>query len=193
MGAIASQITSLAIVYSIVCSDTDKRKHQSSASLAFVRGIHRGPVNSQHKWQVARKMFPYYDVIMLVKAATGDQAPYELIGMKYSCLLVVNLFCWKFSHFKFYLNPCLPVVFIFWTSNCLLRWVVTFFHPITVNHWSVQRKESVKLPIKTSTSDPQVVSQSAGILLRKYRVRRCVPNENSIQLVYAHFLVNLRL
>ena len=42
MGEIASQITSLAIVYSIVYSDADQRKHQSSASLAFVRGIHRG-------------------------------------------------------------------------------------------------------------------------------------------------------
>ena len=42
MGAIASQITSLTIVYSIVYSDADQRKYQSSASLAFVRGIHRG-------------------------------------------------------------------------------------------------------------------------------------------------------
>ena len=41
MGAIASQITSLTIVYSIVYSDADQRKHQSSASLAFVRGIPR--------------------------------------------------------------------------------------------------------------------------------------------------------
>ena len=43
MGAIAYQITSLAIVYSTVYSDADERKHQSSASLDFVRGIHRGP------------------------------------------------------------------------------------------------------------------------------------------------------
>ena len=64
MGAIASQITSLTIVYSIVYSDADQRKHQSSASLAFVRGIHRGPVNSPHKWPVTRKMFPFDDVIM---------------------------------------------------------------------------------------------------------------------------------
>ena len=64
MGAIASQITSLSIVYSIVYSDADQRKHQSSASLAFVRGIQRGPVNSQHKWPVTRKMFPFHDVIM---------------------------------------------------------------------------------------------------------------------------------
>ena len=52
------------IVYSTVYSGTDQRKHQSSASLAFVRGIHRWPVNSPHKWPVTRKMFPFDDVIM---------------------------------------------------------------------------------------------------------------------------------
>ena len=64
MGAVASQITSLTIVYSTVYSDADQRKHQSSASLAFLRGIHRGPVNSPHIWPVTRKMFPFDDVIM---------------------------------------------------------------------------------------------------------------------------------
>ena len=64
MGTIASQITSLRIVYSIIYSDADQRKLQSSASLAFVRGIHRGPVNSPHKWPVKRKMFTFDDVIM---------------------------------------------------------------------------------------------------------------------------------
>ena len=49
MGAMASQITSLPIVYSTVYSSTVQRKHQSSASLAFVWGIHRWPVNSPHK------------------------------------------------------------------------------------------------------------------------------------------------
>ena len=65
MHTIASPITSLTIVYSTVYSDADQRKHQSSASLAFVRGIHRGPVNSPHKGPVTRKMFPFDDVIML--------------------------------------------------------------------------------------------------------------------------------
>ena len=65
MVAIAFQITSLTIVYSTVYSDADQRKLQSSASLAFVRGIHRGPVNSPHKWPATRKMFPFDDVIML--------------------------------------------------------------------------------------------------------------------------------
>ena len=64
MGTIASQISSLTIVYSTVYSHADQRKHQSSASLAFVWGIHRGPVNSPHKWPVTRKMFPFDDVIM---------------------------------------------------------------------------------------------------------------------------------
>ena len=64
MASMASQITSLTIVYTVVYSDADKRKHQSSASLAFVWVIHRGPVNSPHKWPVTRKMFPFDDVIM---------------------------------------------------------------------------------------------------------------------------------
>ena len=64
MGAMASQITSLTIVYSTIHSAAAQRKHQSSASLVFVRGINRWPVNSPHKWPVTRKMFPFYDVIM---------------------------------------------------------------------------------------------------------------------------------
>ena len=70
MGAIVSQITSLAIVYSTVYSGTDQSKHQSSASLAFMRGIHRGLVNSPHKWPVTRKIFPFDDVIMIVVIIT---------------------------------------------------------------------------------------------------------------------------
>ena len=64
MGEIVSQITSLTIVYSMVYSGADQRKPQSSASLAFVRGIHRWPVNSPHKRLVTRKMFSFDDVIM---------------------------------------------------------------------------------------------------------------------------------
>ena len=56
MTTIASQITSLTSVYSTVYSDADQRKHQTSASLAFVVGIHKGPVT--------RKRFLFDDVIM---------------------------------------------------------------------------------------------------------------------------------
>ena len=61
MTVMVSQITSVSIVYSTVCSGTYQRKHQSFALLAFVRGIHRSPVNSPH---VTRKMFPSDDVII---------------------------------------------------------------------------------------------------------------------------------
>ena len=64
MGSMASQITNLTIVYSAVYSGANQRKQQSFASLASVRGIHRGPENSPHKWPVTRKMRPFDDVIM---------------------------------------------------------------------------------------------------------------------------------
>ena len=75
MGAIASQITSLMIVYSTVYSDADQRKHQSSASLAFVCGIHRG---IPHKWPVTRKMFPFDEVIM--------RSDHDILRQFHSCL-----------------------------------------------------------------------------------------------------------
>ena len=41
-------------------SDGDHRKHQSSASPAFVRGIHRWPVNSAHEGPVTWKMVLFW-------------------------------------------------------------------------------------------------------------------------------------
>ena len=72
MGVIASQITSVVIIYSTVYSGADQRKYQSSASLAFVQGLHRRPVNSPHKWSVTRKMFPFDDVIMFCPSAMKE-------------------------------------------------------------------------------------------------------------------------
>ena len=51
-----------------VYSGADQRKHQIAASLAFVRGICRWPVNSPHKGLVTRKMFPFNDAIMSTAA-----------------------------------------------------------------------------------------------------------------------------
>ena len=58
MNAMASQITCVSIVCSIVYSGTDQRKQQSSASLSFVRGIHWWPVDSPHKVPVTPKCSP---------------------------------------------------------------------------------------------------------------------------------------
>ena len=80
MGEIASQITSITIVYSAVYSGSDQSKHQSSASLAFVWGIHRGPVNSPHKWPVTRKMLPFDDVIMFdTRLNTRGELPWWVL------------------------------------------------------------------------------------------------------------------
>ena len=56
MSGIPSQITGFSIAFSTVCSGADQRKYQSSVPLAFVRGIHRSPVDSPHKGPVTRKM-----------------------------------------------------------------------------------------------------------------------------------------
>ena len=85
MSTVASQITSLTIVCSTV-SGADQRKHQSSASLAFVWGIHRSPVNSPHKGPVTREMFAFDDVIMI----TLNMAAVENVVAAHS---VIELIC----------------------------------------------------------------------------------------------------
>ena len=86
MGTMASQITSLNIVYSTIYSGADQRKHQSSASLAFVRGIHQWPVNSPHKWPVRQRKFPFDDIIML----TGTLRPQTSLKQCDSSILPTN-------------------------------------------------------------------------------------------------------
>ena len=68
MSAMASQITSVSIVCSTVCLGAQQRKHQSSVSLAFVRGIHWWLVDSPHKGPVTRNIFPVADVFLLTQA-----------------------------------------------------------------------------------------------------------------------------
>ena len=70
MNDMVSQITILMIVYSTFYSGADQRKHQNSASLAFVWGIHRWPVDSLHKRPVTQKMFPFDNVTMLISSAS---------------------------------------------------------------------------------------------------------------------------
>ena len=95
MSVMAALFTGLSVIYSIVfCSAVDQRKHQSSSLLAFVRGIHRWPVNSPHKGPVNRKMFPFDDFIILMPiclppfAHTWTSESFCLTSMKgtpYSC------------------------------------------------------------------------------------------------------------
>ena len=58
MSAMVSQIIGVSIICLTICSGSDQRKCQSSASLAFVRGIHKWPVDfPHHKGPVMRKCF----------------------------------------------------------------------------------------------------------------------------------------
>ena len=91
MGEMASQITSIKIVYSAVYSG---RKHKSSASQAFVRGIHLWPVNSPHKGPVTGKTFPLDDVIMLRRIPSQRPSNAELW---FFSLLLVRTSCWTSS------------------------------------------------------------------------------------------------
>ena len=133
MGAIVSKITSLAIVYSTVYSGADQRKHQSSALLAFVLGVHRGPVNSPHKWPVTRKMFPFDDVIMCdrpvaVFTETLSQSPCTVLKAgKLPAFRVVQGDCfWPLQNGENSLRSRGPVIYyklprIEWLFQSILR------------------------------------------------------------------------
>ena len=82
MSAMASQITSLTIFYSTVYSGADQRKHQSSASLAFVRRIHR------HERSVTRKVFPFDHVITTTDIYLFWQ---HVFNIKYVCKRIWEL------------------------------------------------------------------------------------------------------
>ena len=88
MSTIASQTNSLTIVYSTIYSGADQRKHQSSMSLASVRGIHRWPVNSPQKGPVPRKIFPFDDVIMKNIIAADVPAP---VVARSTVVMVLNI------------------------------------------------------------------------------------------------------
>ena len=91
MSAMASQITGVGIIYSTVCSGADQRKHQSSASLAFVREIHRWAVNSAHKGPITRNIFPFDDVIIIM-VATAGQLQVKYITWYHNCHIIIPLF-----------------------------------------------------------------------------------------------------
>ena len=99
MSAMASQITSLIIVYSTVYSGTDQRKHQSSVSLVFVRGIHWWSVISSHKGPVMRRMFLFDDIIMVqyccVQPRIKSNIPMKIVRIKkFQMILNVYLPIW---------------------------------------------------------------------------------------------------
>ena len=115
-----SQITSLPIFYSTVYSRRRSKKHQSSASLAFVRGIHRWPVNSPHKWPVTRKMFPFDDVIMRnISISTSFASSGNLLQRPILCF-------YKMKTRQMYAKY-LPLIYLFICEIGILYWCMIHF------------------------------------------------------------------
>ena len=82
-------------------SGADQRTLQSSALPAFVRGIHRWPVNSPHKWPVTRKMFPFDDVIMHRKlCCLWLKAWYRFEGEGVGLNRNISSYQYSYSHYK---------------------------------------------------------------------------------------------
>ena len=82
-----------------VCSDADQRTHQGSASLAFVRQIHRWPVNYRNKGLVMRKIIPFHDVIIICyeklvpRQNLRLEKPYDRKKKIYICWLFSSFTC----------------------------------------------------------------------------------------------------
>ena len=115
MSAVASLITNIIIVYSTVYSGANERKHRRPASLAIVRGIHRWPVNSPHKWPITRKMFPFDDVIMRLRMSHFGNVNWTPYGW-YTHTMIP---CWG-SNCLLLCGVMQPYFLDRWNSPCLL-------------------------------------------------------------------------
>ena len=128
MRVMASQITSISIVYSTICWGEDQRQHQNSVSLAFVRRIHWWPMDSPHKGPITWKMFPFDDFIM----TELDFYHFKIL----TCLGTVGslTICgWLFlsSSLRFWSRCCL------WNPNCVK----------TLTEKNLTCQESLDLPL----------------------------------------------
>ena len=126
MSAVASQITSVSIVCSTVGSGTNQRKHQSSVSLAFVRGIHWWPVNSAHKGPVTRKMFPF----LMTSSCTSWTNWTQSVG-SVLCTLYISFCNITYNMLYIHVHTMEPPYI---TTISLINWHTT--HMSFVTSWS---------------------------------------------------------
>ena len=143
MTMLASQITSLTVVYSIVDSGVNQRKHQSSASLAFVQEIHRGPVNFPHKWPDTRKMFPFDDAIMshmLYKMLQAFIPPSNTAGIMFQFRLILKEFAPAKQYLWLLMNTNGKVLIIIKRHESIsIHWQLDF--------WRSNNKENINVLI----------------------------------------------
>ena len=140
MSAMASQITSISIVCSIVGSGLDQRKHQSSPSLAFVWGIHWWPLNSPHKRPVTRKMLPFdvWDTShnLIFRWVTPKPSPIHTISHSHNAVMlethVVVFLSWFHDR-----ELCVNISSKAQGVDSILRWDLThIYNPILEIRWT---------------------------------------------------------
>ena len=120
----ASQITSLTVVYSTVYSDADQSKHQSSASLAFVWGIHRDRWIPRTKGQLCGKCFHFMTSscpLNILTITRGSIKLYSVWGHKWCCTLYA----------KIVLSMCYSEIIIFVETRAMPS-------PLGSTHWGRQ-------------------------------------------------------
>ena len=155
MGAIMSQITGVSIVYSTACSGAHQRKHQRSASLAFVWW----PANSPNKGSVMQKMFPFDDVIVCDP-------------------IIARSITWNIFTRGAHARPCGPsIVFCERTSwpmfsLCIpTAFITTFAKPISFNrntHYDLYRSEWVC--VNRTTSKFHLSCTSSVVLWHRHEI-----------------------
>ena len=143
MSMMAYQITRVLIVYSTICSGTDK-KLQSSVSQAFLRGIHRSPLNSPHKEPVTQKMFPLDDIIILCeidRLFSFFRKDFDYPNLSSVEDDIQSSTYFKMKHFfrsiHYIFHPWVPC-FSWWGSQQTVRCSHTFrsiTHPISMQQW----------------------------------------------------------
>ena len=132
MSVMASQISDVSIVYWIICSGADQRNHQSSVSVAFMRGIHRWPLNSPHKGPVTRKMFPFGDVTVNCWCLRhANETPFTILAIRY-------FHYWKYILYEYTDKVLFPNAQKWYThvnelSGIVIRWI--FSHRFTGFHF----------------------------------------------------------
>ena len=107
------------VIISTVYSGADQRRYQSSASLAFVRGIHRWTVNSPPKGPVTRKMFPFADHVMRQNFRTGCSKKIQLwnvciIGLLWHMLASMMANSFFVDHIHDYKNNLIRIKLVYW-------------------------------------------------------------------------------
>ena len=160
LSTMASQIISLTINYSTVYSDANQRKHQSSASLAFVRVIHRWPGISPQKGPETRKMLSLDDVIML----WGDSACHLWFPSHKTC--GAELWCFLCCKRAWAFEQTIEFMAVIWDAITLMCRQFDASANYTSNYSSVcdggPRKLSSEGYLSNDTNPRQVVYRTGG-------------------------------